>query len=378
MTCFHDGVARGDRSRRRHSHGQALLVVGLAVALLLGAVAAPPVHTAMDPGHSREGARSATVPAQQRVRKEMTEHVVVPRGPYRFPALSSAAAWARLPRAVRGGGQPLPLWARTLAAFLPQTTAAMLELDYLHRARTPLPPRLRAELRWVASHADRCPYGQACAAADLRDAGAGEDTIRALAGNFDGLPNDERAALRFARQLTLAGDRVTDDEVAHLLAVYGEKQVVGMVLLLAHATFQDRLLLALGLGAEDGDPVKPLDVRFEERPLGAVVARPLPPMPTPAPAAAAPEPWPEPNWLDFDGCGLRQALEQQRARRSRIALPANRPGQIHWGLVCRAYQPELAAAWSACGHAFAAEAEQDPVFEQSLFWVITRSLHCFY
>jgi hypothetical protein len=38
----------------------------------------------------------------------------------------------------------------------------------------------------------------------------------------------------------------------------------------------------------------------------------------------------------------------------------------------------LAAAWAACGHAFDKEAEQDPVFDQSLFWVVTHSVRCFY
>ena len=42
------------------------------------------------------------------------------------------------------------------------------------------------------------------------------------------------------------------------------------------------------------------------------------------------------------------------------------------------YQPELAAAWSACTRAFREEAKQDRVFEESLFWVVTRTIHCFY
>ena len=50
------------------------------------------------------------------------------------PALSNEEAWKRLPRAERGAGQPLPGWARVLAPSLPYTTAAMLELDHLHRA----------------------------------------------------------------------------------------------------------------------------------------------------------------------------------------------------------------------------------------------------
>ena len=46
--------------------------------------------------------------------------------------------------------------------------------------------------------------------------------------------------------------------------------------------------------------------------------------------------------------------------------------------MCIGYQPELAMAWSACTGAFAQEAKLDRVFEESLFWVVTRSLECFY
>jgi hypothetical protein len=84
------------------------------------------------------------------------------------------------------------------------------------------------------------------------------------------------------------------------------------------------------------------------------------------------------EWRGLGPDQLRKGMEEQRACRPRIALPAGGPGQVHWGAVCRAYQPELAAAWSACGHAFDREAEQDPVFDQSLFWVVTHAVRCFY
>ena len=41
-------------------------------------------------------------------------------------------------------------------------------------------------------------------------------------------------------------------------------------------------------------------------------------------------------------------------------------------------RPSLALAWSACTRAFGEEAKQDRVFEESLFWVVTRQIHCFY
>jgi hypothetical protein len=160
--------------------------------------------------------------------------------------------------------------------------------------------------------------------------------------------------------------------------LYGEKQVVAMVLLLAHASFQDRLLLALDLPPEAGDRLKPLEVHFAERPLGFGAAKLEARMPRRGTmTTAAPRVF-DREWLAPDAGGVEQALKDQQGRHPRIALPGDQPGQVRWGLICRTYQPELAAAWSACTHAFAAEAEQDPVFEQSVFWLITHKLHCFY
>jgi hypothetical protein len=75
--------------------------------------------------------------------------------------------------------------------------------------------------------------------------------------------------------------------------------------------------------------------------------------------------------------GVRCGLDSQRGRRARIPLPAGRGANL-WGLVGQTYQPELGTAWSSCAQAFGEEANQDPVFEQSIFWVVTRTKGCFY
>jgi alkylhydroperoxidase family enzyme len=308
--------------------------------------------------------------------------------PARVPVLKDADAWKRLPAAEKGGGAALPAWARALGDAMPRTTAAMLELDYLHRARSPLDPKLRGKMRWVAAHANRCEYGEAYASADLRRAGVDAAAVKELAGAWEKLPDKERAALTFARKLTLAADTVTDDEVAALIKTYGEKDVVAMVLLLAYSNFQDRLLLALAVPVEEGGPLPPLEVSFArsgEPP--AVPARKAPEQ-----GAKAPRLPPAEEWTPFDFTGLQSRLGQQREKPGRIAVPswedvlrglpkdypANRPTRIRWSLVCMGYQPELAMGWGACTRAFGPEAKQDRVFEESLFWVVTRSLNCFY
>ena len=309
------------------------------------------------------------------------------------PVSSDAEAWKLLPPAAKGAGRPLPVWARALARPLPRTTAAMLELDYLQRARSPLSPRLRGEMRWIAARANRCAYSEAYAEADLRRAGVDEADIRALASDLAGLPGAEKLALAFSRKMTLAADTVTDAEVAELRRRYGDGQVVAMVLLLAYANFQDRLVLTLNLPLETGGPLQPLDIHFLRG--AAVSGRALAPprrVPAAKPVAPGPQPGPDPEWSALDLAQLHKAMEAQRSRQGRIPVPswgavrrhlpagypADKPLRIRWSLVCLGYQPELAAGWSACTRAFGEEAKQDRAFEESLFWVVTRSLRCFY
>ena len=77
---------------------------------------------------------------------------------------------------------------------LPRTTAAMLDLDRLHRTRSPLGPVLRGKMRWVAADANRCEYSRATAEADLRRAGVADAEIAALkAGPIAGPPSGAAA-----------------------------------------------------------------------------------------------------------------------------------------------------------------------------------------
>jgi hypothetical protein len=268
----------------------------------------------------------------------------------------------------------------------------MLELDRLHRTRSPLGQELRAKMRWVAGDANRCVYSKAYAESDLRRAGFDQRTLRDLSGDPALWPESERLALEFARKMTVDASSVTDDEVAALRSAYGDQKLTAMVLLLAYANFQDRLLLALDVRVEPGGPLAPPDVRFAKD-------APAPPVPARGRPAGAPEPPPlserveDAEWVRLGFGDLQKNLEEQRSNAGRIRVPSweevravlppgypppKRPVRIRWSLVCMGYQPELAAAWSACTRAFGEEAQQDRVFEESLFWVVTRTIHCFY
>jgi alkylhydroperoxidase family enzyme len=293
----------------------------------------------------------------------------------RAAVLENEAAWKKLPARIQGTRQPLPMWARALAATLPHTTAAMLELDYLHRVRSPLAPGLRARLRWAAAHALDCRASEACALADLRRAGLTESQVQALSRGQADPDEAQRPALAFARKVSLDPHTVTDEEVAGLLRRHGEKQVVAMVLLLAYANFQDRLLLALDLPQEPNGPLPAVAVRFAAPELGASLAVPRKHA---RGLAAPPRLATDREWRSLNAAALREEMQKQRSRRPRIRLPKEGPGAIHWGAVCHAYQPELAAAWAACRQRFEAESDQDPVFAASVFWVVARGQRSFY
>jgi len=293
--------------------------------------------------------------------------------------MTNEEAWKRLPGAP-ATVQPLPAWARALAGRFPVTTARMLELDALHRTGDRLDARLRYLVRWAAADANGCAYSKAVAAADLRRAGGSEADLQTLTTNPGRLPALDRAAVAFARKMMREAHAVTDAEVKQLLDLAGAERVVALVALLAHASFQDRVLLALNVPVESGDLPPPVSVQF---------ARPKSPTGKP-PRVKAPEgkvPAVGEEWL-----GLQRSLEKQRARAGRIRVPSRaevlrRIGKKHpgawqadilWSRVCYGYQPELTDAWFACAVAFRQESQLEPLLTQSIFWVVTRALSCFY
>jgi hypothetical protein len=107
----------------------------------------------------------------------------------------------------------------------------------------------------------------------------------------------------------------------------------------------------------------------------------------------APELNKRPDWDDYSFVTLQERLELQRGRDPRITIPTweemttrvpqglynpNRPLRIRWSRLVIGRQPLIGSAWIRCLRAFGNEAHQDQVFEESMFWVATRDLRCFY
>ena len=313
---------------------------------------------------------------------EQTPHV---------PLLSNDETWSRLPKATAGSGQPLPSWARAVAVHLPRTAAAMLKLDFAHRTKSPVDPVLRAKMRWVVADANHCDYSKAYAIADLQRAGANDEMISVLTGDPKSWPEADHQPLEFARQLTVAAPTIPDELFEDLRKQYGDNQVASMVLLAAYGNFQDRIVLGLQLPVEEHGPLKPIDVEFAEGALQ--IASLIPPHgEVPTLHAADKDVIPdEADWAAVSFDELQTRLEQQRDRKPRLPVPswddvkdklpptmATRPTRIVWSLMTYGYAAELQIPWSIATRTMWAELPGDRVFEESLFWIQTRTIECNY
>jgi hypothetical protein len=265
----------------------------------------------------------------------------------------------------------------------------MLHLDYVHREKNPLGPIVYGKIRWVAADANQCIYSKRYAEADLKRAGHSDADLKQLAGSWREMPDIDRKVLEFARKMTLAAYTVTDDEVAQLLKHFGPEKLVAIVHTLAHANFQDRIILALGIEVEADGPLPPLDLRLDVDEMAKLVVPPR------QPAAASPSATTQlltdrPKWVGEKPGVLQIALDRQKVRNTRIPIPTmdrlatfppdvqKRMSRIIWSRVSLGYSPLLTQAWFDCMNTFNKEAELDEVFANTYFWVITRSNECFY
>jgi len=317
----------------------------------------------------------------------------------RVPVLSNEEAWSRLPKATVGTGQQLPTWARMLVAEMPRTTAACLQLDYAHRGASPIPAKLRAAMRWVAGNANRCACSQAQALSDAKAAGVSDALLSALTdGTWSGWNEADQQALKFARDMTVDSDSVSDEQFSALVRHFDERRTACMVLLMAYANFQDRLLLSLGVPLESEGSLSPLDARF---PAETFVFRTTPP---PANAIlplqkdvlvaagpislAADNEWNKQNY-DF----LQERLKGQTEKPTRLKiLPWDQiapnlpkglmkgPSEIVWYQIVFGYAPELAVPFELVMRTagFEASGKWDRIFGSGLFWVTTKSVACPY
>ncbi len=304
---------------------------------------------------------------------------------------SDDEVWLQLPTPTAGRDLPLPNWAKAVAGHLPKTAAALLQLDYAQRTKSPLDSKLRAKMRFEVAKVNRCEYAKRTALLDLLHAGATSDELLRLVSGVDAWLPDEQEPLSFAQKLSTDAARVPDAEFDKLVQRFGPRETAAMVLLVAYGNFQDRLLLGLGIEAEGSAPLPPLKIEFDP---SVFQAQPILPPNRPF------EPLlvggidviqDDGAWGEISYAELQRRLVGQKERNQRLPVPtwdevapklppsfAARPTRIVWNLVCLGYVPELAVPWSLTTRTMWAEAPQDRVFEESLFWVQTRALQCNY
>lgn len=327
----------------------------------------------------------------ERPDEESVAKVIVTAEQSVVPLLSPDDCWEQMQVVKPWPAAPPPNWARVVAVHLPRTAAAMLELDRAQRTASPLPPRLRAELRWLVASLNRCDYSVKYALWDWERTEPAVEDRGGLTLDPEKWPASKRAAYELVQRLTVDAPSVSDELFATVRRQYGDQQTAAMVLLAAYGNFQDRLLLAFAIPLEDNGPLPPVETALQP---GVLQLAPLlaahQPL-VPRDATARVDVIPEYDWGELTWNELQQAIEQQRDRECRLPVPTwetiagqlppsmtARPTRIVWNLVCFGYAPELAVPWVTTTRTMWAETKPDRIFEESLFWVQTRSLRCNY
>ena len=155
--------------------------------------------------------------------------------------------------------------------------------------------------------------------------------------------------------MTLDSDSVTDGRFADLVKAFGDRIAASMILLLAHANFQDRLFLCLGVDVEADGPLPPLGVRFAPAVFTSHTTPPPPFAPAPSVPAGGTVVERDERWSQLSYENLQNRLEFQRGKPPRLLIPAweefadalptglfDRPSDIVWYRLCLGYAPELA------------------------------------
>lgn len=265
----------------------------------------------------------------------------------------------------------LPAWAEALADPLPATTFRLLALDDRHRAGHPLGAAVSAVVRERVARHLGCTSLVRTAEQDLAAVSASERNADA-----------EAIAGAFAVAMAAAPQAIPDDVFMRAEQRFGVAGVVALVHSVAYANFQSRLLHGLGLA--DGAAAKHL-------PLAADAVPPDVQAPDRLAAANATTTSLAPaNWTVGAAADLRTRMERQQRATPRLPLPADgqlaqaterergQAARIVWSRFGYGYQPELTRGWITALHAFYREAKVDPIVENSVFWVVTRSNDCFY
>ncbi len=284
----------------------------------------------------------------------------------------------------------LPVWAERLSEPLPESTLALMKLDYLHRSKNPLGQEIAAKIRWVVADAMNSPYGKSTAEFDLLQAGQTTEQIAAWRESLSARNDTNQRLWQFARQLTVSGHSITDEQFAEIRLTWETEPTVAIVHTVAFANFQNRLWLALGLEPESNGGIAAISPPDGWRSSDARVAPVRPELSETLQNANVVSTPKRAGWNPQDFDLLQAKLNSQKRRSARIPLPdperlailpeeeRRRSEKVVWSNISLGYQPALTQEWFALMRTFRRESNLDRVFSNSLFWVVTRGNECFY
>jgi len=169
---------------------------------------------------------------------------------------------------------------------LPESVTSLVMGSIRDPAMT-LPDALAVELFWVTSRSNDCHYCLGHQEFKLERLGVDEARRLALDTDWGGFPDDERAALTFARKLTLEPHRITDTDVGSLITHFGPLRALEVVWLVSRYHATNCWTHSVGIPQEaDKSFVTTLPADMLNRP--SIVARTSS---RPRPAAPTPDAW---------------------------------------------------------------------------------------
>jgi alkylhydroperoxidase family enzyme len=162
--------------------------------------------------------------------------------------VDEATARSRLPADWPAG--PLPEWVRALTWF-PDAGVRQIACYTATKNEGRLPPRLKAQIAWTTARHNRAWYALNDALARLAEHGLSEVQAFALDDpDHAGSTPAERAALEFARKLTVTPYAMTDEDIAPLRELFSDHEVAEIVYVTCTGNMFDRFTETLGMRIE--------------------------------------------------------------------------------------------------------------------------------
>jgi alkylhydroperoxidase family enzyme len=236
----------------------------------------------------------------------------------------------------------------------------------------------KTRLFWIVSRTNDCQYCLGHQELKLRRVGMTDDQIASLDCKWTAFPEDEQAAMRLTRKVTLTPHLVTDDDVAALKKHYTDAQVVDILQTIAGNNSTNRWTASTGIPQDQsfgGDEPSKLDTPTSaefssvETKVAPFDYKPRPAWESRAEAEAA-----------MAGCrGRLPLVKLPSLDAARQALASDTPG-ITPPVWCQAmaYSPQQALRTWKHRQAIARDGKLNPNLKAMIAWVTARENRAWY